>query len=99
MQINPLGSSTVGVGKLQQGVAEETSKDEAKVQEDMERITEGFPKLFQGIGRAKVEPIHIHIDKNVKPVQQKQRKVAFHYMERLKAHLDELCANGVISGL
>ena len=48
--------------------------------------------LFEGIGRAKVDPIHIHIDKDISPVQQKQRKVALHYKERLKAHLDELKA-------
>ena len=34
----------------------------------------------------------------MKPVQQKQRKVAFHYVKKLKAHLDELCTNSVIAG-
>ena len=99
VQINPLGSNTVGVGKLrQEGAVKEVQKDDARVQEDMDGITKGFSRLFQGIGKAKVDPIHIYIDEKVKPVQQKQRKVAFHYMERLRAHLDELCANGVISG-
>ena len=57
-----------------------------------------FPRLFTGVGRAQIDPIHIYMDKKVKPVQQKQRKVALHFLPRLKAHLDELKANNVIMG-
>ena len=63
VQINPRGSNTVKVGELRQEAAKEAQKEDAKTQEDMDRIDmdrimEGFPKLFQGIGKAKVDPIH-----------------------------------------
>ena len=57
-----------------------------------------FPELFTGLGRAKVEPVHIEVDPKVKPIQQKRRNIALHYVERLKAHLTELKQEGVISG-
>ena len=56
----------------------------------LESLLEKHSNLFQGVGKAKVEPIHIFMDDKVKPKQQKQRKVAQHYMERLIKHLDEL---------
>ena len=31
-----------------------------------------------GIGAAKVEPVHIEVDKTAKPVQQKMRLIAIH---------------------
>ena len=57
-----------------------------------------FRDLFTGVGRAKVDPIHIFMDPNVKPTQQKQRKVALHFILRLKKHSEELEAPGVVSG-
>ena len=63
----------------------------------MNEIVSKFPRLFTGVGRAQIDPIHIYMDKKVKPVQQKQRKVALHFLPRLKEHLDELKANDVIS--
>ena len=33
----------------------------------LERIVEQHTKLFQGVGRAKIEPIHIYMDSTVKP--------------------------------
>ena len=50
------------------------------------------------LGRAKVDPIHIFMDPNTKPVQQKQRKVALHFIPRLKKHLEVLKGAGVVSG-
>ena len=56
----------------------------------LEELLEKHSVLFQGVGKVKVDQIHIFMDDQVKPVQQKQRKVAVHYMGRLKKHLDEL---------
>ena len=64
----------------------------------MEKITEKFPDLFKGLGRARVQPVHIEVNPRVKPIQQKRRNIALHYVERLKKHLGELKEEGVISG-
>ena len=64
----------------------------------LERIVEQHTKLFQGVGRAKIEPIHIYMDSTVKPTQQKQRKVAIHYLKRFERHLKELKDNEIMSG-
>ena len=61
----------------------------------MESITNEFPDLFTGLGRAKVEPMHIEVDQNVKPFQQKRRNIALHYVDRLREHLAELGASTV----
>ena len=44
----------------------------------------------------KVDPIHIFMDEHFKPTQQKQRKVALHYMEKLRRHVDELKSYGIV---
>ena len=54
--------------------------------------------MFEGIGRAKMKPIHIFLKEGVVPVQQKQRPVALHYKDRLKEHINELSKAGVIEG-
>ena len=54
--------------------------------------------MFAGIARAKTKPIHIFTKPGVVPIQQKQRPVALHYKDRLKAHLEELAAGGVVVG-
>ena len=65
----------------------------------MESITDEFPDLFTGLGRAKVEPVLIEVDQRVKPVQQKSWKIALLYVDRrLREHLAELKREGVISG-
>ena len=64
----------------------------------MKEITDRFPKLFTGLERAKVEPVHIEIDSKVRPIQQKRRNIALHNVDKLKKHLRELKQEGVISG-
>ena len=55
----------------------------------IENITDKFPALFTGLGQAKVELVHIEVDPRVKPVQQKRRNIALHYVDRLRKHLDK----------
>ena len=52
------------------------------VADRMNEMVAKFPKLFTGVDRAQIDPIHIYMDKKVKPVQQKQRKVALHFLPR-----------------
>ena len=64
----------------------------------MEIIKEQFADIFEGIGEAKVPPIHVYIDKNAKPIAQKQRPIPINMMEPLKQKLDEFVAAGIIEG-
>ena len=45
-----------------------------------------------------MDPIHIEVDDGIKPVQQKRRPIAIHYLDKFKAHLEELKEAGVVSG-
>ena len=45
-----------------------------------------------------MDPIHIEVDDRIKPVQQKRRPIAIHYLDKFKAHLEELKEAGVVSG-
>ena len=56
----------------------------------MTELVKPLQKVFQGIGAAKVEPVHIEVDKTVKSVQQKRRLVAIHYQDRFEKHIEEL---------
>ena len=69
-----------------------------EIDRKIENITDNFPDQFTGLGRAKVELVHIELDLRVKPVLQKRRNIALHYVDRLRKHLDELKKEGVISG-
>jgi transposase InsO family protein len=64
----------------------------------MKEITAKHSAVFEGLGRAKVDPIHIEVDPNIKPVKQKERRIALHYKEKFKEHLKELKEAGVVSG-
>ena len=51
------------------------------------------------IGRAiDVKQVHIKIDEAVKPVQQKRQPIPLQYVDRFEKLLDDLEANGVVSG-
>ena len=56
-----------------------------EIDRKMESITDEFPDLFTGLGRAKMEPVHIEVDQWVKSVQQKRRNIALHYIDRLRS--------------
>ena len=42
--------------------------------------------------------MHIEVDNSVKPVQQKRRPIAIHYLDKFKEHIEELHRAGVVSG-
>ena len=71
---------------------------QAQIEIKMEGIAKEYQSLFEGIGKAKIKPIHIFTKRGRKPVAQRQRPVALNYMEPLKKHLDELLSNDVIEG-
>ena len=83
--------------KVEEGLVSD-GQTQNEIDSDMKYIASKYPAVFNGLGRAKVEPIHIEIDPSVRPVQQKQRRIALKYKERFRKHLEELKAEGVIEG-
>lgn len=53
--------------------------------------------MFQRLDKAKVEPIHIDIDRTVKSIQDKQRPIALQYKTLFRQHIEELEKEGVVS--
>ena len=110
IQIKPEGSWTKGEEAASVRQLHEMQKAKVKIGDQdteqsrrerqlrMEQLIQPHEQMFQGIGVAKVTPVHIEIDKSVKPVQQKRRPIALHYMTKFKDHLEELHSAGVISG-
>jgi hypothetical protein len=106
INIDPEGSEPEKVRKMAEVIklprqtAGVVSGGETQQQIDrkMSELQEGHKKLFEGIGKADIPDIHIHTREGVKPVVQKLRTVAQHYMVPLKKHLDELLEAKVIEG-
>ena len=70
---------------------------QGEVNKIMDELVRWYPSLANGIGVAKIEPIHIAMKKNVCPSAQKQRSVPLHLMEPLKVEVESL-KKGVIDG-
>ena len=64
----------------------------------MEMLTGKFPGLFQGIGKAKVPPVHFKVKENAKPVTQKLRPVPANLLPKLKENLDNFVKEGILEG-
>ena len=74
------------------------NQTQAQIDKKMEVLIKEYKMLFKGIGKAKIDPIHIYTKKGREPVAQRQRPVARHYLEPLKKHLEELLEGDVIEG-
>ena len=106
ININPDSNNNETVRMMEAQVKEDVPKESivsgGQTQEEigkaMKDIVDRHPKLFQALGRAKVDHVHVDIDETVKPVRQKRRPVAIHYRQKLKDHLEELKKEGTISG-
>ena len=108
IKIDPKGASEDKVNHLDAMKKEEPVKlgkivsggqTQAEIDKKMEDIVKKTPEVFEGLGKAKVEPVHIEIDPNVKPVQQKRRPIAVHYRKPFKEHVEELVKAGVVTHL
>ena len=102
INIDPKGKKPEVIRQLDEGKPLEVKKvseeDKREMEEKMQRILEPHEEMFHGIGVAKVDPVHIEIDKTIKPVQQKRRPIALHYQEKFREHIEELERAGVVSG-
>ena len=60
-------------------------------------MVEKFPKLFSGkIGCLKDYQVKFHINENVKPVIQKERKIPFHLKDKIEKAIDDLLDDDII---
>ena len=64
----------------------------------MARIVEENHKVFEGMGRAKVAPIHIQLKDGAIPVTQGKRPIPIQLREATLKKLQELKDNNLIEG-
>ena len=64
--------------------------------ESVDNILNEYEDIFHGIGKLKNVQVKLHIDKSVKPVAQKHRRVPFHLRSKVDEELDRLLKAGVI---
>ena len=55
-----------------------------------------FKSRFQGIGKMNIPPVKLHIDKEMTPVVQRPRNLAFHDRNKVEKELDNLLETGII---
>ena len=61
-KVDPLTEGVMSGGQTQQ-----------EIDEKLKAMVTRYPKVFEGLGQAKVEPIHLEVDPTAIPIQQKQR--------------------------
>lgn len=49
-----------------------------------EDIEKKYPSLFSGVGKLKDRQIKLHINENVKPVNQPNRRIPFHLRKKVE---------------
>lgn len=55
------------------------------------KMIDKFPELFSGkIGKLKDFELKFHINRNVKPCVQKERKIPFHLKEKVEKAIDDM---------
>ena len=87
------------VKPVEEAVIVSGGQTQQQIDVKLNKLVDKYPEVFSGIGRVKLDPIHIHRKEGGRsPVAQKLRPVALHLMEPLRKHLDELVQGGVIEG-
>ena len=81
-----------------EGAVVSDGETQVEIDKNLEELVQEFKELFQGIGKINLPPIHIHTREGMRPIAQKQRQVAHHYLAPLKQHLQELLEGDVIEG-
>ena len=71
---------------------------QAQIDPVMEEILEGNKEIFQGMGRAKVPPIHIQVKEDAVPIIQGKRPIPIQLREATLKKLKELKDHDLIEG-
>ena len=61
-----------------------------------QQLSKAYPGVFNGVGKLKGVQAHLHVDPDVIPVAQKQRRVPFALEHKVKAKVTELLATDII---
>ena len=64
----------------------------------MDKIVRENHKVFEGMGRAKVDPIHIQLKEGAVPITQGKRPIPIQFREATLKKLQELKDNDLIEG-
>ncbi|GJQ84418.1 hypothetical protein Trydic_g3891 [Trypoxylus dichotomus] len=79
------------VGTLKTG-ATQTQAEVIAAEEDEQT----YPEVFNGAGNLKDCEIKLHIDNNVTPVAQTNRRIPFHFRKKVEDDLNRLEKEGII---
>ena len=60
------------------------------------RVLQNYPSLFSGLGKMKNVEVKLHINENVKPMHQSQRRIPFHQLKNLEACVESLLQQDII---
>ena len=71
---------------------------QAQIDATMKQIVEDHRPVFQGMGRAKVPPIHIQVKEDARPITQPKRPIPLQLREATLRKLKELKENDLIEG-
>ena len=90
-------SSSPGVQQSCKACADKTHvSSSSNDNKSVESLLNEYDDLFHGIGKMKDLKVKLDVDKNVRPVAQKHRRVPFHLRDKLEAELQRLEAANVI---
>ena len=84
--------------KIEESERFSDGRNQAEVDQDIDRILAKHPQLFQGLGRVKNQEVDIQLKAGATPKIQPRRPVPIHYTEKLKKKIEELKREGVIEG-
>ena len=70
-----------------------------EIDTEMKKIVDKHPKVFTGLGKAKVAPVEVKVNPEVKPRQEKPRRMAMHLRQPVKEYLEEMEALGLVTPL
>jgi hypothetical protein len=56
----------------------------------VQRVVQKYPNVFCGLGKLRHQTVELLVDKDVKPVTQRQRRIPFHLRAKVDAELSRL---------
>ena len=69
-----------------------------QIDAEMNKIAEEYSDIFEGVGRAKCDPIHTQMKEGAIPVTQPKRQIPLQFKEETRKKLQYLKDNGLIEG-
>lgn len=73
-------------------------KNGGEIYAKMEKLATKHAAMFEGMGRAEVEPINIQMKEGVTPIMQGKRPIPMQYQEPFKKKMEYLKENGLVEG-